>query len=142
MIDPRRPRLLLLLRLFLLNHPHPHSSSYRGAPVWIVAVSKVGSWACGLVGDGGHCFNGAAEEATVGGPLPERTHPASPVVLEAAAATETSGKSSGGFGREAAAEGLDLLGDEGGGCDVGVAEIADLLECLARGWQGIHVKGR
>lgn len=119
------------------------NASYRGAPVWIVAVSKVGSWTCGLVGDGGHCLNGAAEEATVGCPLPERAHPASPVVLQdaPAAATETSGKSGGGFGGEAAAEGLDLLGDEGGGGDVGVAEIADLLECLACGGQRIHVKG-
>lgn len=65
------------------------------------------------------------------------------MVLEAApaTATETSGKSSSGFGREAAAEGLDLLGDEGGGGDVGVAEVADLLECLASGRQCIHVKG-
>ena len=65
------------------------------------------------------------------------------MVLEdaATAATETSGKSSSGFGREAAAEGLDLLRDEGGGGDVGVAEIADLLECLARCGQCIHVKG-
>lgn len=69
------------------------------------------------------------------------------MVLEAAPSPtattpETSGKSSGGFGREAAAEGLDLLGDEGGGGDVGVTEIADLLQCLARGGQGIHVEGR
>ncbi|TNN67608.1 hypothetical protein EYF80_022177 [Liparis tanakae] len=93
--------------------------------------------------DGGHCFDGTAEEATVGGPLPERAHPASPVVLEdaPAAATETSRKSSSGFGRQGAAEGLDLLGDEGGGGYVGVAEIADLLEGLARGRQRIHVKG-
>lgn len=119
------------------------NSSYRGAPVWIIAISKVGSWTCGLVGDGGHCFNGAAEEATVGGPLPERAYSTSSVVLEdaPATATETSGKSSNGFGREAAAKGLDLLGDEGGGGDVGVAEIADLLEGLACGRQRIHVKG-
>lgn len=63
------------------------------------------------------------------------------VLEDAAATTEASGKSGSGFGREAAAEGLDLLGDEGGGGDVGVAEVADLLECLARGRQRIHVKG-
>lgn len=59
-----------------------------------------------------------------------------------AAATETSGEASSGFGRQAAAEGLDLLGDEGGGGYVGVAEVADLLECLARGRQRVHVEGR
>lgn len=118
-------------------------SSYRGAPVWIIAVSKVGSWTCRLVGDGGHCFDGAAEEATIRGPLPERPHSTSPVVLEdSTPTTETGGKSSSGFGREAAAEGLDLLGDEGGGGDVGVAEIADLLESLASGGQRVHVEGR
>lgn len=65
------------------------------------------------------------------------------MVLEdaAATATETSGKSSSSFGREAAAEGLDLLGDEGSGGDVGVAEITDLLECLACSGQRIHIKG-
>lgn len=96
-----------------------------------------------MIGDRGHCFNGAAEEATIRGPLPERTHTASPVVLEdtPATATETSGKSGGGFSREAAAEGLDLLGDEGGGGDVSVAEITDLLQCLASSRQRIHVKG-
>lgn len=60
----------------------------------------------------------------------------------AAATTKTRGKSSGSFGREAAAEGLDLLWDEGSGGDVGVTEIADLLECLTRSGQCIHVKGR
>lgn len=64
------------------------------------------------------------------------------MILEDSAPTpETGGKSSGGFGREAAAEGLDLLGDEGGGGDVGVAEIADLLESLASGGQRVHVEG-
>lgn len=63
------------------------------------------------------------------------------MVLQAAATTETSGKPSCSFGREAAAEGLDLLRDEGGGGDVGVAEVADLLECLACGRQCIHVEG-
>lgn len=64
------------------------------------------------------------------------------VLEDSAPATEPGGKSSGGFGREAAAEGLDLLGDEGGGGDVGVAEIADLLESLASGGQRVHVEGR
>lgn len=59
-----------------------------------------------------------------------------------AAAPETSGKPSGSFGGEAAAQGLDLLGDEGGGGDVGVAEVADLLQGLARAWEGVHVQGR
>lgn len=124
--------------------PFRSCSSYRGAPVWIVAVSEVGSRACGLVGDGGHCFNGAAKEATIGCPLPERAHPASPVVLEDTTTTsETSGEpGGGGFGGEAAAEGLNLLGNKGGGGDVGVAEVADLLECLACSGQGVHVEGR
>lgn len=125
------------------TNPFLDYSSYRGAPVWIVAVSKVGSWTCGLVGDGGHCFDGAAEEATIRGPLPERPHSTSPVVLEdSAPAPEAGGKPSGGFGGEAAAEGLDLLGDESGGGDVGVAEVADLLESLASGGQRVHVEGR
>lgn len=124
--------------------PIRSSSSYRGAPVWVVAVAEVGSRACGLVGDGGHCFNGATKEAAIGCPLPERAHPASPVVLEDPSTTsETSGESGGGgFGGEAAAEGLDLLGNKGGGGDVGVAEVADLLERLAGSGQGIHVEGR
>lgn len=64
------------------------------------------------------------------------------VLEDSTPTTETGGKSSSGFGREAAAEGLDLLGDEGGGGDVGVAEIADLLESLASGGQRVHVEGR
>lgn len=65
------------------------------------------------------------------------------VLEDTATASETSGESSGGgFGGEAAAEGLDLLGDKGGCGDVGVAEVADLLKCLACGGQGIHVEGR
>lgn len=67
------------------------------------------------------------------------------MVLEdtTAAAGETGGESGGGgFCGEAAAEGLDLLGDKGGGGDVGVAEVADLLKCLARSGQGVHVEGR
>lgn len=64
------------------------------------------------------------------------------VLEDTAAASETGGESSGGgFGGEAAAEGLDLLGDEGGGGDVGVAEVADLLEGLTCGGQGVHVEG-
>lgn len=117
------------------------STSYRGAPVWIIAISKVGSWTCGLIGDRGHCFNGATEETAVWGPLPERANPASPMVVEDTTTTETSGKSSSGFGREAAAEGLDLLGYESGGGDVGVTEVADLLECLACSRQCIHIEG-
>lgn len=113
---------------------------YGGAPIWIIAISKVGSWTCGLVGNGGHSFNGAAEEATIGGPLPERPNPTSPVVLETASTTKTGGESSGSFGRKATAKGLDLLGDEGGGGDVGVAEIADLLKCLTSSGQRIHVE--
>lgn len=63
------------------------------------------------------------------------------MVLEApSAAPESGGESCGSFGREAATEGLDLLGDEGGSCDVGVAEIADLLKGLASGGQGVHVE--
>lgn len=66
------------------------------------------------------------------------------MVLEDPTTTsETSGESGGGgFGGEAAAEGLDLLGNKSGGGDVGVAEVADLLEGLACGGQGVHVKGR
>lgn len=146
-ISQDKPNLtpFFFLRCFL---PHPRTNrsldyvSYRGAPVWIVAVSKVGSRTCRLVGDGGHCFDGAAEEATIWGPLSERAHSTSPMVLEdSTPASETRGKSSGGFGRETAAEGLDLLGDEGGGGDVGVAEIADLLESLASSGQRVHVEG-
>ena len=52
------------------------------------------------------------------------------------------GEAPAGLGREAPAEGLNLLGDEGGGGDVRVAEVADLLEGLACGGHRVHVQRR
>lgn len=109
-------------------------SLYGGAPVRVVAIAK--AWGRGgLIRDAGHCLDGAAKEAAVGGPLPEG--PPSPVVLHG-----PKGEAGCRFGRQAAAESLDLLGDEGGGGDVSVAEIADLLQGLPGGWEGVHVQGR
>ena len=129
--------------LFFPYFSHFKISLDRGAPIRIVAVSKVGSRSGGLVWDGRHCFDGTPEEATIGRPLPERP---SPVILQSASATPAAhpetrgGEPGGGFGGEAAAQRLDLFGDEGGGGDVRVAEVADLLEGLARGGQGVHVQ--
>lgn len=109
-------------------------SLYGGAPVRVVAVAK--AWGRGgLIRDAGHCLDGAAKEAAVGGPLPEG--PPSPVVLHG-----PKGEAGCRFGRQATAESLDLLGDEGGGGDVSVAEVADLLQGLPGGWEGVHVQGR
>lgn len=118
----------------MLLSPSLWPSSYGRAPVRVVAVAEVGSRG-GLVRDGRHGLYGAAEEASVGGALPEGS---SPVVLHGAVGEAAAA----GLGREAAAEGLDLLGDESGGGDVRVAEVADLLEGLARGGHGVHVQRR
>lgn len=109
-------------------------SLYGGAPVRVIAVAEVGGRG-GLIRDAGHCLDGAAKEATVGGSLPEG--PPSPVVLDG-----PEGEAGRRFGGKAAAESLDLLGDEGGGGDVRVAEVADLLQGLPGGREGVHVQGR
>ena len=106
---------------------------YGRAPVGVVAVAEAGRRG-GLVRDGGHCLDGAAEEASVGGSLPEG--PPSPVVLH-----RPEVEPGRGLGGEAATQRLDLLRDEGGGGDVRVAEVADLLQGLTRRRQGVHVEG-
>lgn len=116
------------------SSPMALGASYGRAPVGVVAVAVAGRGG-GLVRDGGHCLDGAAEEAPVGGALPEG--PPSPVVLH-----RPEVEAGRGLGGQAAAERLDLLGDEGGGGDVCVAEVADLLQGLARRGQGVHVQGR
>lgn len=78
-----------------------------------------------MVRDGRHCFDGAPEEAPIGGPVPER---ASSVLRHAA-----EGETRSGFSRQRAAQSLDLLRYEGGGGDVSVSEVTDLLQCLACG---------
>lgn len=120
--------------LFSTHRPRNPCSLYGGAPVWVVAVAEVGGRG-GLIRDAGHCLDGAAKEAAVGGPLPEG--PPSPVVLHG-----PEGEAGCRFGRQAAAESLDLLRDEGGGGDVCVAEVADLLQGLPGGREGVHVQGR
>lgn len=96
------------------------ASSYGGAPVWIVAIAEAWCW-CGLVRDAGHGLDGAAEEASIGRALSEGPG-ASPLVGHGAES-----KAGCCLGRKAAAQCLDLFGDEGGGGDVCVTEIADLL---------------
>lgn len=103
-------------------------SSYGGAPVWIVAVAEAWGW-CRLVRDAGHGLDGAAEEASIGCTLSEWPS-ASPLVRHG-----TKSKARCGLGRKAAAQCLDLFGDEGGGGNVCVAEITDLLQGLACSWQ-------
>lgn len=56
-------------------------------------------------------------------------------VLRRAAESEPRGRFSG----QRAAKSLDLLWDEGGGGDVRVPEITDLLQCLAC-WQSVNVQ--
>lgn len=99
------------------------ASSYGGAPVWIIAIAEAWGW-CGLVRDVGHGLNGAAEEASVRRTLPEGTG-ASPLVGHGAKS-----KARCCLSRKAAAQCLDLFRDEGGGGDVCVTEIADLLQGL------------
>lgn len=120
--------------MFPTHRPRNPCSLYGGAPVWVIAVAEVGGRG-GLIWYAGHCLDGAAKEAAVGGPLPEG--PPSPVVLHG-----PEGEAGRRFGRQAAAESLDLLGDEGGGGDVSVAEVTNLLQGLPGGWEGVHVQGR
>lgn len=112
----------------------PGGLLYGGAPVWVVAVAEAGRWR-GLVGDAGHGLDGTAEEAAVGRSLAEG--PGAPRLRHA-----SEGETGCRFGRQAAAQRLDLLGDEGGGGDVSVAEVADLLQRLSGGRQRVHVQGR
>ncbi len=120
--------------LFSTHRPRNPCSLYGGAPVRVVAVAEVGGWGR-LIWDAGHCLDGAAKETAVGGPLPEV--PPSPVVLHG-----PEGEAGRRFGRQGAAESLDLLGDEGGGGDVRVAEVADLLQGLPGSREGVHIQGR
>lgn len=115
-------------RVFTFVSCFVSASSYGGAPVWIVAVAKAWGW-CGLVRDAGHGLDGAAKEASIGRALPEGPG-ASPLVGHGA-------ESEAGcrLGRKAAAQCLDLFRDEGGGGDVCVTEITDLLQGLACRWQ-------
>lgn len=49
------------------------------------------------------------------------------------------GEARSGFSRQCAAQRLDLLWYEGGGCDVSVSEVTDLLQCLTGG-QSVNVQ--
>lgn len=115
---------------------------YGGTPIRIVAVSKVGLRS-GLVRDPRHGLNGAPEEAAIRGTLPEgsptTTTPAAGTVILDGSVREAAPA---GLGGQAAAQRLDLLGDEGGGGDVRVAEVADLLQRLPGSRHGVHVQRR
>lgn len=132
--DNQKRTFVFTLIPFLISLAQDPCSLYGGAPVRVIAIAEAGGRG-GLIRDAGHCLDRAAEEAAIGGPLSEG--PPSPVVLHG-----PEGEAGCRFGGQAAAKSLDLLGDESGGGDVRVTEVADLLQGLPGGREGVHVQGR